>query len=298
MSQHLFYGLKAEGFDVVCMKARQVNAALSAMRNKTDKNDARGIAQVLRTGWFSPVHMKSREAHGVRALLSTRKALLKKTMDLANEVRGLLKIFGIRLPKTVKHGSFDGVVRPMIEMDDVLAHALVPLLDARVVLYQHFLELDRRVKRAASHDEVCMRMMTVPPLAHARMCCRAAGVGPIASLTFKAAVDDPARFKRSRTVGAHFGLTPRRYQSGEHDNPGRISKAGDRDVRATLYAAANALLMRTMAGSQIKSWGMRLMRTKGRRRAVVAVARKLAVLLHRMWIDGTEFRQDQVRGRA
>ena len=286
MSQHLFYGLTGEGFDVVCMEARQVNAALSAMRNKTDKNDARGIAQVLRTGWFSPVHMKSRESHGVRALLSTRKALLKKTMDLANEVRGLLKIFGIRLPKTVKHGSFDGVVRPMIEMDDVLAHALVPLLDARVVLYQHFLELDRRVKRAATRDEVCMRMMTVP------------GVGPIAALTFKAAVDDPARFKRSRTVAAHFGLTPRRYQSGEHDNPGRISKAGDRDVRATLYAAANALLMRTMAGSQIKSWGMRLMRTKGRRRAVVAVARKLAVLLHRMWTDGTEFRPAKVESMA
>ena len=286
MSQHLYFGLTTEGFDVVCMEARQVNAALSAMRNKTDKNDARGIAQVLRTGWFSPVHMKSREAHGVRALLSTRKALLKKTMDLANEVRGLLKIFGIRLPMTVKHGSFDGVVRPLIEMDDVLSHALIPLLDARVVLYQHFLELDRRVKHAASHDEVCMRMMTVP------------GVGPIASLTFKAAVDDPARFKRSRTVGAHFGLTPKRYQSGEHDDPGRISRAGDRDVRATLYAAANALLMRTMAGSQIKSWGMRLMRTKGRRRAVVAVARKLAVLLHRMWTDGTEFRQDQVGDMA
>lgn len=286
MSQHLYFGLKAANFDVVCMEARQVNAALSAMRNKTDRTDARGIAQVLRTGWFSPVHMKSREAHGHRALLSTRKALLKKTMDLANEVRGLLKIFGIRLPKAVKHGSFDDVVRPMIEMDDVLAHAMVPLLDARLVLYQHFLELDRRVKRAASHDEVCMRMMTVP------------GVGPIAALTFKAAVDDPSRFKRSRTVAAHFGLTPRRYQSGEHDNPGRISKAGDQDVRATLYAAANALLMRTMAASQIKSWGMRLMRTKGRRRAVVAVARKLAVLLHRMWIDGTEFRQDQVGGMA
>jgi transposase len=282
----LFYGLTGEGFDVACMEARQVNAALSAMRNKTDKNDARGIAQILRTGWFSPVHMKSREAHGVRALLSTRKALLSKTIDLANEVRGLLKIFGIRLPKTVKHGSFDGIVRPMIEMDDVLAHALLPLLDARLVLYHHFLELDRRVKRAATQDEVCMRMMTVP------------GVGPIAALTFKAAVDDPARFKRSRTVAAHFGLTPRRYQSGETDNPGRISKAGDRDVRATLYAAANALLMRTMAGSQIKSWGMRLMRTKGRRRAVVAVARKLAVLLHRMWADGTEFRPEKVEDMA
>lgn len=286
MSQHLFYGLTGEGFDVVCMEARQVNAALSAMRNKTDRNDARGIAQVLRTGWFSPVHMKSREAHGVRALLSTRKALLNKTIDLANEVRGLLKIFGIRLPKTVKHGSFDSIVRPLIEMDPVLAHAMIPLLDARVVLYQHFLELDRRVKRAAARDDVCMRMMTVP------------GVGPIAALTFKAAVDDPARFKRSRTVAAHFGLTPRRYQSGEQDNPGRISKAGDRDVRATLYAAANALLMRTMAGSPIKSWGMRLMRTKGRRRAVVAVARKLAVLLHRMWMDGTEFRSGVMEGKA
>lgn len=208
--------------------------------------------------------------------------MLNKTIDLANEVRGLLKIFGLRLPKTVKHGSFDGVVRPMIEMDEVLAHALVPLLDARLVLYQHFLELDRRVRRAATQDEVCMRMMTVP------------GVGPIAALTFKAAVDDPTRFKRSRTVAAHFGLTPRRFQSGEHDNPGRISKAGDRDVRATLYAAGNALLMRTMAGSRIKSWGMRLMRTKGRRRAVVAVARKLAVLLHRMWADGTEFRSENV----
>jgi transposase len=163
MSQHLYFGLEAADYDVVCMEARQVNAALSAMRNKTDKNDARGIAQVLRTGWFSPVHMKSREAHGLRALLSTRKALLKKTMDLANEVRGLLKIFGIRLPATVQHGSFDDVVRPMILIDDVLAHAMVPLLDARVVLYQHFLELDRRVKRAASQDEVCMRLMTIPP---------------------------------------------------------------------------------------------------------------------------------------
>ena len=241
LSQHLFYGLTAERFVVVCMEARQVSAGLLAMRNKTDQNDARGIAQILRTGWFSPIHMKSREAHGVRALLSTRKALLSKTIDLANEVLGLLKIFGIRLPKTVQHGSFDDVVRPMIEIDEVLAHAMLPLLDARLVLYQRFLELDRRVKRAASQDEVWMRLMTVP------------GVGTIAALTFKAAVDVPARFKQSRTVAAHFGLTPRRYQSAEHDNPGRISKAGDRDVRATLYAAANALLMRTMARSQIKS---------------------------------------------
>lgn len=193
-------------------------------------------------------------------------------------MRGLLKIFGIRLPPSLSHGRFDEVARGLVEMDDVLAHAMLPLLDARQALYDQFLEVDRRVKRAASMDEVWLRMMTVP------------GVGPIAALTFKAAVDDLARFKRSRTVAAHFGLTPKRYQSGETDSPGRISKVGDCDVRATLHATANAMLTRTTSVSQNKSWGMRLMRTKGRRRAVVAVARKLAVVLHRLWCDGTEFR--------
>ena len=122
MSQHLFYGLTNNGFDVVSMEARQVSAALPAMRNKTDKNDARGIAHILRTGWFSPVHLKSRESHGSRALLSCRKALLNKIIGLANEVRSLLKIFGLRLPKTVQHGSFDDLVRPLIEADEVFWH--------------------------------------------------------------------------------------------------------------------------------------------------------------------------------
>ena len=286
MSQHLFRGLRAAGFDVDCMEARQVNAALSAMRNKTDKTDARGIAQVLRSGWFSPVYIKSREAHALRALLSSRKAIQKKCIDLANEVRGLFKIFGIRLPSRVEQGSFDERVRPLVEADPDLSHALLPLLDARAVLYTTYRELDRRVKQAASRDEACLRFMAIP------------GVGPIAALTFRAAVDDPSRFTSSRTVAAHFGLTPRRYQSGEKDNPGRISKAGDPDVRATLYSAANAMMMRSIAGSEIKSWGLRLMRRKGRRRAVVAVARKLAVIMHRMWADGTEFRHEPLKGAA
>ncbi|KKM83700.1 hypothetical protein LCGC14_1306640 [marine sediment metagenome] len=283
MSQHLFFGLRGAGFDVVCMEARQVNAALSAMRNKTDKTDARGIAQVLRSGWYSPVYIKSREAHALRALLSSRKAVQKKCIDLANEVRGLFRIFGLRLPSRVDQGSFDDRVRPLIEADPDLSHALLPLLDARAVLYRTYRELDRRVKQAASHDETCLRFMAIP------------GVGPIAALTFRAAVDDPSRFTSSRTV-AHFGLTPRRYQSGEMDNPGRISKAGDPDVRATLYSAASAMMMRSVASSEIKSWGLRLMRRKGRRRAVVAVARKLAVIMHRMWADGTEFRLEPLKG--
>ena len=220
LTQYLTYGLQAAGFEVVCLEARQVNAALAAMRNKTDKNDARGIAQILRTGWYSRVHVKSLESHQIRALLASRKAILKKCIDLENELRGLLRVFGIRLASKVPHGAYDAVVRQQVETEPLLARALLPLLEARQVLYRTYLTLDNEVKAIVRHDRICQRLMSVP------------GVGAITALTFKAAIDDPHRFKRSRTVAAHFGLTPRRYQSGEIDNPGRISKAGDPEVDA------------------------------------------------------------------
>jgi len=278
LTQYLTYGLQSAGYEVICMEARQVKAALSAMRNKTDKHDARGIAQILRSGWYSRVHVKSLESHHIRLLLSSRRAVLSKCVDLENEVRGLFKVFGIKLPPKLGHGAFDKTVRGTIEADAALAHALLPLLEARLVLYRTFRELDNRTRKMAQRDTVCQRLMTAP------------GVGYITALTFKAGVDDPTRFKRSRTVGAHFGLTPRRFQSGEMDNPGRISRCGDPDVRSTLYTAANALMTRSSKWSALKVWGMQLAKTRGHRRAVIAVARKLAVILHRMWIDDTQFR--------
>ena len=154
------------------------------------------------------------------------------------------------------------------------------MLEARGVLYEAFREMERRVGAVSRHDPVCLLLMTAP------------GVGPVTALAFKAAIDDPARFHSSRLVGSHFGLTPRRFQSGEMDNPGRISRAGDRGVRATLYTAANALLTRTTRPSSLKTWGMKLARTKGRKRALVAVARKLAVILHRMWVTNTPFQTE------
>ena len=278
LAQYLTYGLQAADFEVICMEARQVKGALSAMRNKTDKHDARGIAQILRSGWYSRVHVKSIESHHIRMLLSSRRAVLSKCVDLENEVRGLFKIFGLKLPPKLGHGAFDVTVRDIIEADEALSHALLPLLDARLVLYRTFRVLDNRTRKMAHADPVCERLMTVP------------GVGFITALTFKAGVDDPHRFKRSRTVGAHFGLTPRRFQSGELDIEGHISKCGDADVRCTLYTAANALLTRSSRWSPLKAWGMKLAKTRGHRRAVIAVARKLAVILHRVWIDDTQFR--------
>jgi len=278
LSQYLTYGLQAAGFEVICLEARQVKNTLASMRNKTDRNDARGIAQILRTGWYSKVHIKSMHSHRVRALLASRKAILKKCVDLENELRGLLRVFGIRLASRVGHGAFDVQVRETFAHDEMLSCALTPLLDARTVLYKTYLKLDNAIKALVKADPLCTRLMSIP------------GVGPVTALTFKAAVDDPARFKSSRNVAAHFGLTPKRYQSGEIDNPGHISRAGDSDVRSALYVAAHSLLTRNAQWCSLKAWGMRLAKTRGHRRAVIAVARKLAVILHRMWVDGTEFR--------
>ena len=278
LTQYLTYGLQFAGYDVDCMESRQVKAALSAMRNKTDKHDARGIAQLLRSGWYSRVHIKSVASHHVRALLTSRRAVLSKCIDLEQEIRGLFKVFGVKLPSKLGHGSFDTQVRPLIEADEVLSQSLLPMLDVRLELYLTYRELDNRTRHLAEQDPVCQRFLTTT------------GVGFVTALTYMSGVDDPMLFKRSRTVGAHFGLTARRHQSGEVDFDGHISRCGDAAVRTALYTAANALLTRSSKWSSLKAWGMKVAKARGHKKAVIAVARKLAVILHRMWIDGTQFR--------
>jgi transposase len=277
LSQWLHAGLTAAGFEVVLLETRHVKAALGAMTMKTDRNDARGMAQLLRMGWFRPVHAKTVPAQEIRALLVARKQLQARLNDIELCLRGILRGFGLKLGEVGK-GRLEARVRELVARPATLEGLAEPMLRARAALRGEYAALHREVLRMVRADADCRRMMPVP------------GVGAIVAMTFKAAVDDPGRFKRSRDVGAPFGLTPKRYQSGEVDRSGHISKTGDAQVRTALFEAAHVMLLRVQRFSGLKAWALRVGRTRGLKRAKVALARKLAVVLHRLWADGTEFR--------
>lgn len=270
--------LKAEGLPVTVVEARHMRTSLSAMRNKTDRNDAHGIAQMMRMGWFRPVHIKGDDTQQLKSFLANRRLLKRKLVDLQNHIRGILRAHGLRVG-SVSSGGFDGRVRELVEnMDHMFKIMIESLLDVRTATLESFRKLHTLLLQIVKHDPVCRRFMTVP------------GVGPVAALSFKVTIDDPRRFRRSRTVGAHLGLTPRRYQSGTSvDRHGGISKMGDVDARSALCEAAAALILRVKSYSALKAWAMRIAKRGSTMCAIVAVARKMAVILHRLWIDNTEF---------
>ncbi len=276
LSHWLHAGLVAAGVPAVLIETRHVRAALKAMTMKTDRNDARGIAHLMRLGWFRPVHAKTLMAQEIRALLTARKQLLAKLCDIEASVRGLLRGFGLKVGKVGRAG-FAGRVRELAAGQAMLERVIEPMLRVREALATEFASLHRQVLAIVRKNEVCRRLMTVP------------GVGPVVAITYVAAVDDPARFEKSKELGAHFGLVPRRYQSGEVDYSGRISKVGDAMVRSALYEAAHVMLTRAVRWSSLKAWAMRVATRQGMKKAKVALARKLAVVLHRMWVDGARF---------
>jgi transposase len=280
LSEWLVRGLADFGISVVLMETRQVRAALSAMIVKTDRKDARGMAHLLRTGWFRPVHVKTPDAREQRAMLSARATLVARLKDIENSVRGLLRGFGLRLPRALR-GRWDAGVRDAIAGHPALLCIMEPLLVARGALREQLILIDKRVRDVAKADQVCRRLMTAP------------GVGAIVALTFRAAVDQPDRFRSSKQIGACFGLTPRKYQSGETDRDGAISRAGDASVRVVLFEAANVIMTRVAKWSKIKAWAMNVAKRRGAKRAKVALARKLGVVLHRMWVDESDFRFGQ-----
>jgi transposase len=277
LSQWLHAGLVAAGLPAILIETRHVKAALSAMTVKTDRNDARGMAQLMRMGWFRPVHAKAPLAQEIRALLTARKQLQVKLQEVESSIRGILRGFGLKVGMIGKTG-FEARVRELVAGHPMLERITGAMLKARAALRAEYGVLHRELLKLVRADVVCRRLMTVP------------GVGAVVAITFTSAIDDPHRFARSKAVGAHFGLTPRKYQSGEVDRTGRISKVGDAMVRTALFEAANVMLTRAARFSALKAWAMRVAARQGAKKAKVALARKLAVVLHRMWVDGTEFR--------
>ena len=245
--------------------------------NKTDRNDARGIAQMMRVGLFKPVHVKTLVAQKQRMLLTSRKLLQCKLLDVESHLRGALRNFGLKVG-AVSGGRYDARVRELVEGFPGLAAIVEPLLTVRRVMRQQLAVLHKMLLDTVRNDPVSRRLMTAP------------GVGAVVALTYRATVDQPQRFVHSRAVGVHVGLTPKRYQSGDTDYDGGVSKCGDALLRTMLYEAAQTMLIRAKKWSWLKAWGMRVAQRRGIRRAIVAVARRLAVVLHRMWVDGTEFR--------
>ena len=277
LSNWLTLGLRRLHLPVVCLDARHAKAALKLQINKTDANDALGLAQIVRTGWYREVAVKGMDAQAMRLLLVARAQLVSQRQDIANTARGLLKTFGHK----VAHGSkglFAPRVREAAEGNHALLAVTEPLLAAWQALREQVAVLDAQLLARAKADETAKRLMTAP------------GVGVVVALAYAAVIDDPARFKRSSSVGAYLGLTPRRHQSGEEDRTGHISRCGDGLLRGYLFEAAAVLLCRHPKPCALKDWGLAIAKRVGMRRAKVAVARKLAVLLHRLWTRGEDFR--------
>lgn len=277
LSQWLYAAMRRAGLAVELLETRHVHDAFKAMPVKTDRNDARGIAQLMRLGWFKPVHCKSVGAQETRAVLTARKLVQSKLRDVENSVRGILRGFGLKVgPTTAK--SFAGRIRELAAGHPNLEMIAQALLAVHEVLLREFNGFEKRVRGLARSGLRARLLMTTP------------AVGPIVALIYASAIDDPARFRSSKAAGAHFGLTPKKYQSGETDIDGRISKIGDAAVREALYQAAHVMLTRPVKGATaLKSWAMRIAKRAGLRKAKVALARKLAVVLHRMLADGKVF---------
>ena len=277
LSVWFYHALRAEGLPAICIDARHAKAALDMAANKTDANDADGLAHLAEVGFFREVRVKGYDSMLVRTLVAARSKLVQVTTELSNQIRGLMKTFGLRVPGA-KGGSFEAEVLRLLSGDHGLARVILPLLEAWNAVRRRAAELGRQLLAGARQSQACQRLMAIP------------GIGAITATAFVTAIEDPANFRSSRSVAAWFGLTTRRYQSGEVDYDGHLSRRGDAHMRGLLYEAATVLLTRSQVDSDLRAWGLKLRERLGFKRAAVAVARKLAVVMHSMLKSGQSYR--------
>lgn len=270
------HALQAQGVPAICIDARHAKAALDMAANKTDANDADGLAHLAEVGFYRVVRVKGFDSMLMRTLVAARTRLVRITTELSNQIRGLMKTFGLVVPSG-KGAVFERNVRDRLVGRDALAAIVLPVLDAWHSLRGRAAELSGHLLAAARQSEACRLLMSVP------------GVSTITATTFVTAIEDPANFRTSRSVGAWLGLTTRRYQSGEVDYNGHISRRGDGHLRGLLYEAAVVILSRSRAPSRLRTWALRLKERVGFKRAAVALARRLAVTMHAMLKSGQRF---------
>lgn len=278
MSTWFYHALIQEGVPAICIEARHAQKVLNETLNKTDANDADGLAHLAEVGFYKAVRVKAFDSMLTRTLVAARTQLLSISTQLSNQIRGVMKTFGLIVPKGTGR-VFDGNVRQLLDGNDGLAMIILPLLEGWRGIRMRAADLDRQLVAAARESQAVKRLMTIP------------GIGAVTAISYVAAIEDPDNFKTSRSVGAWLGLTTRRYQSGEVDYDGHISRRGDSHLRGLLYEAATVILTRTSARneSRLKSWGLKLRERLGFKRAAVAVARKLAVIMHSMLKTGDVF---------
>ncbi|WP_205877346.1 IS110 family transposase [Leisingera sp. NJS204] len=272
----LWRELRHRDVPVICVDARHASQALSMRRNKTDRNDAEGLAELMRIGWYKEANVRTPEAQFIRSMLSARYQMRLSRRDLLNQMRGIVKTFGL-ITESTGTSRFPKMVADVIAEHPAVAPMLKPLLDAHDALSEQIRVYDDQLKDTAAKNEHALRIMTIP------------GVSYLVTLGFMSTIDDPKRFSSSAKVGPYLGLAPRTRQSGESSYSAGIGQTPSRMVRSYLYQAATVLLTRSAKWSRLKAWGLRIHKRAGFKRAAIAVARKLAIIMHSIWVDGTEF---------
>jgi len=278
LSKFLTKGLQDLGLNAICIDARKMAAILAVTVNKTDKNDARGIADAMRCNHYKEVNLRNCEDSAIGIFLSSRSTLVESRGRFKNTVRGLLKTYGIRLGE-VSHDNFSKTVRDvLVDVPLETKCGIEGMIMSYEVMNEEIKKMDKRLNEMCKKDKEVQRLMTIP------------GVGMVVAMTYRADMGDPTRFEKSESVGAYYGMTPRQYSSGETVKLGRISKCGSKEVRTLLTEAAIVMLTRSKTWSPLKIWGLKIMKKHGFKKAALAVGRKLAVIMHRMLVTGESFK--------